>query len=59
LAFWPGQIDVVDIGPDRRIEGCDRFGIAEAAQEVSIGRTDAGIALRLEVGNELPQLQRL
>jgi hypothetical protein len=59
VGVLPGQIDVVDIGPDRRIEGCDRFGIAEAAQEVSIGRTDAGIALRLEVGNELPQLQRV
>ena len=43
------NIEIVDIGADRRVEGGDRFRIAQAAQEVGIRGADAGIVMSDQV----------
>ena len=52
------DIDVIDIGADRRIEGCDRFRVADPAQVIGVGRTQAGVVEAHQVRHELGHIQR-
>ena len=53
------QVDVVDIRPDRRVEGRDTLDIAETAQEIGVCRTQAGVVVGHEIRDELAELKRV
>ena len=58
VAVLPRHVDVVDISADRRIEGGDSFGIAQAADIIGVCRSKAGVVRSEHVGDIIDQLQR-
>ena len=57
VGILPREIDIVDIGSDGWVEGRDGFGRTKSAQEIGVGRTDAGVVLRDQIRDILADLQ--
>ena len=58
VAVLPRHVDVIDIGADRRIEGGNGFGIAEAADIISVGGAEPGVVRPEQIGDVLNELER-
>ena len=59
VGILSAQIDVIDIGADRRVEGRNRLCIPQTTKKISVRRADAGVVDRDQIGHELPELQRV
>ena len=59
VAVLPGDVDVVHVGADGRVEGGDGFRVAQTAQVVAIGGAEAGVVEAGQVRDVVNDVQRL